>query len=727
MRHELGHILADIGEEYDGGTDYSGPNFAETARLCEPGELPRRVPTYDGVRDVWPCMSWRAWLPKQSNVVAGATSSARIGSNRRKGSRSSSNGSAWVQPPPGSMPLAAWPFVSLSANSKPAFSLSLNSARVVPELRGTRILISVAGIRTATAQAVSEELPALSASSIDTSASSDRFSNQSVSLPPEGYGVDAFGQVARFEVTLGGTTLIIPPAPSLDRTFYSFAMPPLRSGLPAEAGLQLRGTTQSSAHNSDDQPISLAVTLARPPGHQEARRVSADILTPATSEDGSGSGDGSTAGLPLPMLCHVQVHQYPAAQDAARAAERPKTSAASISNGLNIRKTSIPSPLVALTKVIDTAALGNEAVGAFPVFGARGELKGYRPTQEGCLMRDMRQTCFCAVCLERLWRKVLPRTGLFRSHHADFGTLRHTAIEKGKEAANGTLHSFMTGPIAVDIAPDATAATLSVRLAPLGDFAEPHSDGIDNTESDRKEDEFLEVRWHHVPLTYSSSSQSGKDSGIEHSVDVSEEESISYASIGFQRHLEVPLPLPLIANERGSLVVKCWRARAHFVTSRVRSEPRVFEEKVFALFVTTTTTTTTGSSTSHAHIDIGDDGFKSSPDHSPWTVITSRWQVLPENNVVQDLDALVNACAGVYHEAEPTGNTLVQKTGSRQIRWLTSAEAGLDLPSLSRDVEGAFSSRSMYSTLILSAEVFVTLLALSYVCSLQRRRSFKEV
>ena len=33
LRHELGHILGDIGEEYDAGGDYSGPNFAETRRF----------------------------------------------------------------------------------------------------------------------------------------------------------------------------------------------------------------------------------------------------------------------------------------------------------------------------------------------------------------------------------------------------------------------------------------------------------------------------------------------------------------------------------------------------------------------------------------------------------------------------------------------------------------------------------------------------------------------
>merc|ERR1712185_522878 len=59
FRHELGHNFADIGEEYDGGQDYSGGNFALTRRLCREGEGPRTVPIGGGIfRNVWPCISW---------------------------------------------------------------------------------------------------------------------------------------------------------------------------------------------------------------------------------------------------------------------------------------------------------------------------------------------------------------------------------------------------------------------------------------------------------------------------------------------------------------------------------------------------------------------------------------------------------------------------------------------------------------------------------------------
>ena len=65
FRHELGHILADIGEEYDGGDDYSGANFAKTNRLCKENEKPEKKVLFDGVERIeWPCVSWGKWLSK---------------------------------------------------------------------------------------------------------------------------------------------------------------------------------------------------------------------------------------------------------------------------------------------------------------------------------------------------------------------------------------------------------------------------------------------------------------------------------------------------------------------------------------------------------------------------------------------------------------------------------------------------------------------------------------
>ena len=91
LRHELGHVLGDVGEEYDGGADYSGPNFALSAAPCRPGAAPRTYDTtVDGIaatRTIWPCAPWL----ERNASVAGRTALAlaawpfevlRVGENR---------------------------------------------------------------------------------------------------------------------------------------------------------------------------------------------------------------------------------------------------------------------------------------------------------------------------------------------------------------------------------------------------------------------------------------------------------------------------------------------------------------------------------------------------------------------------------------------------------------------------------------------------------------------
>ena len=46
FRHELGHILADIGEEYDGGEDYSGANYAESQEIQQNAKERERHQTH---------------------------------------------------------------------------------------------------------------------------------------------------------------------------------------------------------------------------------------------------------------------------------------------------------------------------------------------------------------------------------------------------------------------------------------------------------------------------------------------------------------------------------------------------------------------------------------------------------------------------------------------------------------------------------------------------------
>jgi hypothetical protein len=54
-------------------------------------------------------------------------------------------------------------------------------------------------------------------------------------------------------------------------------------------------------------------------------------------------------------------------------------------------------------------------VGAFNVFADGGRARGYRPTDNQCLMRDMRSKIFCAVDQENIWLRFLKRISLIDS------------------------------------------------------------------------------------------------------------------------------------------------------------------------------------------------------------------------------------------------------------------------------------------------------------------------
>lgn len=53
----------------------------------------------------------------------------------------------------------------------------------------------------------------------------------------------------------------------------------------------------------------------------------------------------------------------------------------------------------------------NNWIGAFPTFNDKG-IKTYRPTNEGCLMRNMTRNSFCSVCVEGLWKSLLNKINL---------------------------------------------------------------------------------------------------------------------------------------------------------------------------------------------------------------------------------------------------------------------------------------------------------------------------
>lgn len=59
LRHELGHVLGDLGEEYDGGEDFSGDNFAVRPIPCGVSSRSPRIVHLDGVdRRMWDCAHW---------------------------------------------------------------------------------------------------------------------------------------------------------------------------------------------------------------------------------------------------------------------------------------------------------------------------------------------------------------------------------------------------------------------------------------------------------------------------------------------------------------------------------------------------------------------------------------------------------------------------------------------------------------------------------------------
>ncbi|GAO49400.1 hypothetical protein SAICODRAFT_100589 [Saitoella complicata NRRL Y-17804] len=53
-------------------------------------------------------------------------------------------------------------------------------------------------------------------------------------------------------------------------------------------------------------------------------------------------------------------------------------------------------------------------IGAFPTFDSRGQ-KTIRPTNEGCLMRNMSRPTLCKPCVEGLWRSLMSRVDLIES------------------------------------------------------------------------------------------------------------------------------------------------------------------------------------------------------------------------------------------------------------------------------------------------------------------------
>ncbi len=76
-----------------------------------------------------------------------------------------------------------------------------------------------------------------------------------------------------------------------------------------------------------------------------------------------------------------------------------------------------------------------DKIAAFPSFNSRGRHVGYRPTNDSCLMRDMRLTHFCKIDQENMWHQFLNRIDLVDAVKVatvpgrDGEELRHVKLE----------------------------------------------------------------------------------------------------------------------------------------------------------------------------------------------------------------------------------------------------------------------------------------------------------
>ena len=330
LRHELAHNFGDVGEEYDAGDDYSGPNFATSTRVCRPGEGPNVMTNPDvgePAREVWPCVSWGKWLTPVGTHAGPPASSS------------------FAPPPPPPPP-------------PPAAVKAEEAEMSIAEYPWRSIRDKPVVVR------------------FD---ASERFGGGGyVSFSVTGAPLDSSVQV-----TLDGTPLPYRGPGNIDRNFHSQSLP---------AALLAPG------------PHTLVFSAA-------TAGVSRTVV-------------GSTGGKAVDtMLCHVQLWQYgkgyhTAGGDhdhAARAAQRsiaPAKEHVKVQGQEHEREHK-----EGYGHSLGTAATA-PFVGAFPIFtpDAPRRVRGYRPTHNTCLMRDMRSRSLCPICQETLWLRLLRLPGVSLIH-----------------------------------------------------------------------------------------------------------------------------------------------------------------------------------------------------------------------------------------------------------------------------------------------------------------------
>eukprot|EP00736_Rhodelphis_marinus_P004808 Rmarinus@m.12493 len=73
LRHELAHNFADVGEEYDSGGDYSGPNCAFSLIPCNREYHPKLDRSGGYIREKWECLPWGHWVDGLEDTNAAVT------------------------------------------------------------------------------------------------------------------------------------------------------------------------------------------------------------------------------------------------------------------------------------------------------------------------------------------------------------------------------------------------------------------------------------------------------------------------------------------------------------------------------------------------------------------------------------------------------------------------------------------------------------------------------
>jgi hypothetical protein len=363
--------------------DYSGDNFAATSRLCQPGEQPKQR----GVRRVWQCVPWGAWIRREgspSDLLDQKplhVSSHNEHLLQREGN-SFSDDLLQRSPISSALLYLSHPWHRLTATTKP-FSARFS----IPSLPGaTGAKVSPASVSIGAPRGAAN--------------ADGAHARISLSSPPDAAGADnSIGSWAQLRISwsvsgvaspldvllsLEGKPIHWQPEPHLDRQFHQYTF-----------------DRRDSSRALLQGPHELLVRAGRPEASATLCHLMVHVFAPGFGTDLSGAtgqsaeqvlarGEGSPERL------------------SARGRDLPADTAAGGTSDQRVGL--VPPPAIGHaighnpTGTVDTTG---GLVGTFPVSSRAGCVIGYRPTQDSCLMREMRNARLCPVCTEALWRNLL--------------------------------------------------------------------------------------------------------------------------------------------------------------------------------------------------------------------------------------------------------------------------------------------------------------------------------